>query len=50
MRARPLPVIFSGGSCRCGQCSGVGKVSCTTCLSTGKMLVSEHDPRLDPWA
>lgn len=38
--------------CRCSLCSGSGKVMCTNCLSTGKHLVTEHDPRIDPfdWA
>lgn len=34
---------------RCKNCSGIGKVMCTSCLCTGKQLVTEHDPRLDPW-
>jgi len=34
---------------RCRNCSGTGKVMCTSCLCTGKQLVTEHDPRLDPW-
>merc|ERR1712151_194280 len=34
---------------RCQNCSGTSKVMCTSCLCTGKQLVTEHDPRLDPW-
>lgn len=34
---------------RCRICSGTCKVMCTSCLCTGKQLVTEHDPRLDPW-
>jgi hypothetical protein len=34
---------------RCRNCSGTGKVMCTSCLCTGKQLVTEHDPRLNPW-
>jgi hypothetical protein len=36
-------------SIRCRNCSGTSKVMCTSCLCTGKQLVTEHDPRLDPW-
>lgn len=35
--------------CRCGLCSGSGKVMCTNCFCTGKHLVTEHDPRIDPF-
>lgn len=34
---------------RCTNCSGAGKVMCPTCLCTGMMMVSEHDPRIDPF-
>jgi len=42
-------VSNNGGKQACGQCGGLGKVMCTSCLCTGKMLASEHDVRLDPW-
>jgi hypothetical protein len=34
----------------CSNCSGTGKVMCTSCLCTGKKLATEHDPRVDPWS
>lgn len=34
---------------RCSLCSGSGKVMCTNCFCTGKHLVTEHDPRIDPF-
>jgi len=34
----------------CPMCSGVCQVMCTSCLSTGKAMVTEHDRRLDPFA
>ncbi|GMH44287.1 hypothetical protein BSKO_12221 [Bryopsis sp. KO-2023] len=37
------------GGCRCALCSGSGKVMCTNCFCTGKHLVTEHDPRIDPF-
>lgn len=40
----------SGSRERCGSCSGTGKVMCTACLCTGKKVVREHDPRLDPFS
>jgi hypothetical protein len=36
-------------SCKCVPCSGTGKVMCTSCLCTGMMLATEHDPRIDPF-
>lgn len=35
--------------CRCSLCSGSGKVMCTNCFCTGKHMVTEHDPRIDPF-
>lgn len=34
---------------RCPNCSGAGKVMCPTCLCTGMVMASEHDPRIDPF-
>ncbi|GER33742.1 chaperone protein dnaJ-related [Striga asiatica] len=34
---------------RCPNCSGAGKVMCPTCLCTGMMMASEHDPRIEPF-
>lgn len=39
----------NGGEESCPFCSGTGKVMCTACLCTGKALVTEHDPRMDPF-
>ncbi|KAL0045576.1 hypothetical protein WJX82_010523 [Trebouxia sp. C0006] len=39
----------NGGEETCPFCSGTGKVMCTACLCTGKALVTEHDPRMDPF-
>lgn len=47
-RVKPTDKIFPRGL-RCQNCIGTGKVMCTSCLCTGKQLVTEHDPRLDPW-
>ena len=33
----------------CGCCSGTSKVMCTSCLCTGVAMVTEHDPRIDPF-
>lgn len=33
----------------CTPCSGTGKVMCTNCFCTGKHMVTEHDPRFDPF-
>eukprot|EP00210_Caulerpa_lentillifera_P005122 g4894.t1 len=33
----------------CATCSGTGKVMCPNCFCTGKHLVTEHDPRFDPF-
>eukprot|EP01024_Parvocaulis_polyphysoides_P066025 TRINITY_DN7727_c0_g1_i1.p2 TRINITY_DN7727_c0_g1~~TRINITY_DN7727_c0_g1_i1.p2 ORF type:complete len:193 (-),score=39.55 TRINITY_DN7727_c0_g1_i1:96-674(-) len=32
----------------CQTCCGAGRVMCTACFCTGKQLVSENDPRIDP--
>lgn len=34
---------------RCRNCSGAGKVMCPTCLCTGMVMASEHDPRINPF-
>ncbi|KAE8726958.1 putative valacyclovir hydrolase [Hibiscus syriacus] len=34
---------------RCLNYSGSGKVMCPTCLCTGMLMASEHDPRIDPF-
>ncbi|KAL0344809.1 UNVERIFIED_CONTAM: protein ORANGE-LIKE, chloroplastic [Sesamum radiatum] len=34
---------------RCLNCSGAGKVMCPTCLCTGMIMASEHDPRIEPF-
>ncbi|CAN0879476.1 Protein ORANGE-LIKE, chloroplastic, partial [Linum grandiflorum] len=34
---------------RCPNCSSAGKVMCPTCLCTGMVMASEHDPRIDPF-
>ena len=39
----------SGAKSFCGCCSGTGKVMCTSCLCTGVAMVTEHDPRIDPF-
>mmetsp|Transcript_33723 Transcript_33723/g.82755 ORF Transcript_33723/g.82755 Transcript_33723/m.82755 type:complete len:316 (+) Transcript_33723:3-950(+) len=39
----------SGGKMFCGCCSGTAKVMCTSCLCTGMAMVTEHDPRIDPF-
>lgn len=39
----------SGRKCFCGCCSGTSKVMCTSCLCTGMAMVTEHDPRIDPF-
>jgi hypothetical protein len=33
----------------CNFCAGSGKVMCTSCLCTGKLMATEHDPRIDPF-
>lgn len=33
----------------CSNCSGSGKVMCPTCLCTGMVMASEHDPRIEPF-
>eukprot|EP01026_Neomeris_dumetosa_P062955 TRINITY_DN5970_c0_g1_i1.p3 TRINITY_DN5970_c0_g1~~TRINITY_DN5970_c0_g1_i1.p3 ORF type:complete len:289 (+),score=28.26 TRINITY_DN5970_c0_g1_i1:126-992(+) len=33
----------------CQTCYGAGRVMCTACFCTGKQLVTEHDPRFDPF-
>jgi len=39
----------TGSKCVCNNCLGTTKVMCTTCLCTGMALVTEHDPRIDPF-
>jgi hypothetical protein len=39
----------SGAKCYCSCCSGTAKVMCTSCLCTGVAMVTEHDPRIDPF-
>ena len=39
----------SGAKCYCPCCSGTAKVMCTSCLCTGVAMVTEHDPRIDPF-
>ena len=39
----------SGAKCYCPCCSGTAKVMCTSCLCTGMAMVTEHDPRIDPF-
>ena len=39
----------TGSKCVCNTCLGTTKVMCTTCLCTGMALVTEHDPRIDPF-
>lgn len=39
----------SGTKCYCSCCSGTAKVMCTSCLCTGVAMVTEHDPRIDPF-
>ena len=39
----------SGSKCYCGVCMGTAKVMCTSCLCTGRGMVTEHDPRIDPF-
>ena len=39
----------TGSKCVCNGCLGTTKVMCTTCLCTGMALVTEHDPRIDPF-
>ena len=39
----------TGYKCVCNNCLGTTKVMCTTCLCTGMALVTEHDPRIDPF-
>ena len=39
----------SGAKSFCGTCSGTAKVMCTSCLCTGMAMVTEHDPRIDPF-
>ena len=39
----------SGAKSFCGCCSGTGKVMCTSCLCTGVAMITEHDPRIDPF-
>jgi hypothetical protein len=39
----------TGNKCVCNGCLGTTKVMCTTCLCTGMALVTEHDPRIDPF-
>jgi len=41
-------IIDPASSQPCSTCSATGKVMCTSCLCTGRLLVTEHDPRLDP--
>ncbi|KAG6640616.1 hypothetical protein CIPAW_09G016400 [Carya illinoinensis] len=43
---RPLQVPTAE---RCPNCSSAGKVMCPTCLCTGMLMASEHDPRIDPF-
>jgi hypothetical protein len=38
---------YSGKGCI--FCTRSGKVMCTGCLCTGKLLATEHDPRIDPF-
>ena len=48
---RPGQIIdpVSGEKSLCGTCSGTAKVMCTSCLCTGMAMVTEHDPRIDPF-
>ena len=39
----------TGSKCVCNACLGTTKVMCTSCLCTGMALVTEHDPRIDPF-
>jgi len=41
--------VVNNKRCMCATCSGTGKVACTACLCTGKMMATEHDPRIDPF-
>lgn len=41
--------LVNNKRCMCATCSGTGKVACTACLCTGKMMATEHDPRIDPF-
>jgi hypothetical protein len=39
----------SNTRCFCGTCSGTAKVMCSSCLATGREIVTEHDRRIDPF-
>ena len=48
-RARGKSSTRSAEKSLCGTCSGTAKVMCTSCLCTGWRMVTEHDPRIDPF-